>query len=358
MQIKKILLVSKFSDDQSVYTYASSFQTTLQKLGYHVEIFNYKKKILPLGRRRRWLTYDHLPGILKFLNNFLCNQKLLRRAVIQKYNLIFFIKAETIFPKTLCKLKFYTNALLINFYPDNPFSFWNENSNANVLNSLPFFDNFFIWSKMLIPAIKSAGAKKVSYFPFAVDEKIFNQKFFLQKDEKQYYKSDVCFVGTWDKEREQYLSYLVQQMPNLRLAIWGNLWQDQLQLQSLLRPFLRGEAIYKTKMRKAFCCSKIVLNFIRQQNMTSHNMRTFEVMASNAFLLTQWTEEQTTYPFREGENIECFESKEELYEKVIFFLRHYDLRKTITQKSFLLSKHFILKRHLKKVLKTLEEGEK
>jgi spore maturation protein CgeB len=357
MQIKKILLVGKFSDDQSVYTYASSFQTTLQKLGYHVEIFNYKKKILPLGRRRRWPTHDHLPGILKFLNNFLCNQKLLRKAAAQKYDLIFFIKAETIFPKTLCKLKSYTNALLISFYPDNPFSFWSGNSNSNVLNALPLFDHFFIWSKMLIPAIKSAGAKKVCYFPFAVDEKIFSQKILLS-NEKKSYKSDVCFVGTWDKERERYLFYLVQQMPNLKLAIWGNLWQEQLQLQSPLRPFLKGEAIYKTKMRKTFCCSKIVLNFIRLQNMTSHNMRTFEVMASNAFLLTQRTEEQTTYPFREGENIECFESKEELCEKVKFFLRHYYLRKTITQKSLLLSKHFILEHHLKKVLKTLEEGKK
>lgn len=62
---------------------------------------------------------------------------------------------------------------IVNFYPDNPFVFWNGNSNKNILNSLPYYDCFLIWSKLLIPILKTVGAKDVYYLPFAYDNDIY-----------------------------------------------------------------------------------------------------------------------------------------------------------------------------------------
>ena len=54
--------------------------------------------------------------------------------------------------------------------------------------------------------------------------------------------------------------------------------------------------------------------------MTSHNMRTLEVPASKAFLLTQRTQEQAGFLFEEKKSIECFEDINELIGKIKFYL--------------------------------------
>src|SRR3990170_4493091 len=147
-QIKKILLVSKFSHDPQVYTYASSFGRSFELLGYHVEIFNCKKNFLRLAGK----NHDTLHPMLKRINNRLINYKLIQTIKAFMPDLIFFVKAENITYKTMRTIKEKSKALLINFYPDNPFVFWNGNSNQHILMSLPLYDYFLIWSKMLMPA--------------------------------------------------------------------------------------------------------------------------------------------------------------------------------------------------------------
>ena len=218
-----------------------------------------------------------------------------------------------------------------NFYPDNPFVFWNGNSNSDVLNSLPLYDCFLIWSKMLMPLLKTAGCKNVYYFPFAYDKDLLEQE--IDNLDKKY-ENEVCFAGTWESEREKWLTQLCEKLPNLKLAIWGNMWHENLSQNSNLRKFFKGKAIYTKEMVKAFRGSKIVLNFIRKQNLTSHNMKTFEIPASGAFMLTQRTEEQANFLFKENENIECFDSIDELIDKIKIYLINDKLRKSIAEKSF------------------------
>ena len=69
----KILLVSKFSNNPEVYTYASSFYKALQKLGYDVETFNCKKNFLPIKSHQ---NHEELPEYLKRINNYFCNKAL------------------------------------------------------------------------------------------------------------------------------------------------------------------------------------------------------------------------------------------------------------------------------------------
>ncbi len=333
---KKLLLVGYFPQDTSIYAYATSFIKPLQKLGFNVEIFNYRTNYLPCN----WLNPS------KIINQFIINQQLTKAALKFKPNVVFCIKAETITPGTLTKIKQKCASYLINFHPDSPFALWNGNSTVNIIKSFRVYDHFLTWSHELMPALTSAGCKNVSYFPFAFDEELYKQDSEQSSKEGKSFSSDVCFVGTWEPEREQWLNIISQKLPNIDLAIWGNEWIKNIPPASPLYTKIRGNAIYGIDMRKAFMGSKINLNFIRQQNIQAHNMRTFEVPASNAFLLTQRTHDQASLFFKEGESIACFATPDELIQQITFYMEHETERKRIMQNSFIRAQDFTLEKQL------------
>ena len=324
-----------FGEDPKIYTYATSFYTTLQKLGLGVHKFEYRKK--------------YFLGFSGFLNTFLMNWALKNEAKIVGADCVLVIKGENILPKTLLWLQEKLHAKLFNFYPDNPFTLWNGNSTIHVLNSLPIYDRVLIWSKQLVLLLQASGCGKVGYFPFAVDEDLFAQNVLLDEDSIKKYVCDVCFVGTWDAEREQWLTTLLKELPNLNLGLWGNDWHKNLKTDSPLRQYLRGYAVYGQEMIKLFRSSKIVLNFIRKQNLDAHNMRTFEVPASNAFLLAQRTSEQASDLFKETESIACFGSVSELAGRIKFYLANEKERKKLTDNGYEIAKKYTLQKQLKKL---------
>lgn len=336
MKLKKILLIGFFGDGSN-YFYANSFKKVLNEFGFNVECVDYRDRFIKNN----------------IINNFIINKKVLFKASKFKPDLVFFIKSESIYSKTIYKLK-QMGSKVINFYPDNPFVFWNGNSNSNVLNSLPYYDCFLSWSKALIPIIKTAGAKDVYYFPFAYDKDVYDKQIKLTERELKKYRSDVCFAGTWDKEREIWLEGLSKQMPHINLSIWGNLWDEKLPCDSVLRYKLKGNAIYRDDLIKLFKSSKIVLNFIRKQNETSHNMRTLEVPSTKSFLLTERTEEQANFLFEEGKSIECFDSVDELSKKIKFYLSNEEERRKIISQSFKRVQQFELKIVLKDFMEYIQ----
>lgn len=336
MTIKKILLVGNFENKPKVYTYATSFYKALNNLNYSVECFNYKN------------SRFNIPFIGKYLLDFYLIK------LIKKCNpdLIFMIKAEKVSHKTLKKIKKGNPRIgLLNFYPDNPFTFWNGNSNSDVLLSLPLYDLFLIWSYELIPILYSAGSKNVQYFPFAFDHTLLSEDVKTINQDVKVYQSDVCFVGSWDPDREKWLRLLVDRLPDLRLAIWGNRWEENLSQNSILRSYLKGDAIYGIDMIKAFNLSKVVLNFIRKQNLDAHNMRTIEVPAVKAFLMTERTTEQCKMLFNEGQHLACFANIDELVQKIEFYLKNDNERLKIVQSGYEKVQEYKLENVLDMILK-------
>jgi len=346
--VRKILVVGEFVEGGASNSYLKVFSD----LRYDAQAFNIKKKYFPSV----FFSLPKLSYLFFKINDFLINLRLKRLVKRVSPDLIFIAKCENLSYKTIRFLKNKLNCKIINFYPDNPFCFWSGNSNANVLLSLPYYDCFLIWSKMLIPAIESAGCKKVFYFPFVFDENIFDKDFLLDENDLKQYKSDVCFVGTWEKDRQVWLEKLIKKMPNLDLAVWGNLWLEKLDKNSPLLPKIKDNAIYGDLMIKAFRSSKIVLNFIRRQNITSHNMRTVEVPASKGFLLTERTFEQAEELFCENESISCFSDLEELVFKIEFYFKNENERLRIARNSWKHVKKYKLKDNLKVFLEKFEKG--
>jgi spore maturation protein CgeB len=207
------------------------------------------------------------------------------------------LRAETF---TMIKRKFSTKLAI--WYVDNPFHA--NVSSYQALRHIQKADIYFIWAKYLIDPLISAGATRVEYLPFAFDPES-HPNVVTPFAELDKWKSDVCFVGTWDPERESNLLPLAGQ--SFDLAIYGKGWQSFLPIDSPLRRHVRADAIWMEDVVKAFKGARIVLNLLRRHNWKSHNFRTMEAAGiGGGVLATPWSEDQAKILFSEGSEILCY----------------------------------------------------
>ncbi len=245
----------------------------------------------------------------------------------EKPDLILILKGWYFRPKTFLTIKKeLPQTKLFCFNPDNPFNTWHFGaSNDWMIKSIPLYDVYFIWGRFLIERIKEAGARRVEYLPFGYDSKLHYPVEVSEKEQK-IYGSDIAFIGSWDEEREKWLSHL----SDYDLKIWGSAWKKA--NQNLQQKWQGKEAI-EEEFSKVCNASKIVLNIIRKQNIPAHNMRTFEVPACRGFLLSARTEEAKNF-FGEDKETVYFSSPAEFKEKIDFYLKNDELRKKIANAGY------------------------
>ena len=309
----KILLVGDFSLGSLGLSYLNSFK----KLEANVTTFDHKQEY-----KNRFLYYFFERCFNKALN-----KKFYELIRLNNFDFVFILKGAFIFPWTLQQIKKTTNTMLFNFNPDNPFNLNRGASNDLIRRSIPFYDCYFIWGKFLMPELIKAGAKRVEYLPFAYDPDLHYSRN-LSVQDKAIYGSDIAFIGSWDKEREWWL----EKIEKYDLAIWGNGWK-KLAMKSPLRKKWKEKEVIGEDFSKVCSASKIILNLVRKQNANAHNMRTFEVPACKGFMLTTRTKEQCEF-FEEGEDIACFETQEELKDKIKQSLNDSEARQNMSESAY------------------------
>ncbi len=313
----KVFLVGEFSFGALGASYSNAFE----KLGH--EVFNFDlikefNKVSPFSTNR---YFNRLFGRLFYP---VINKILLDKVKQNKPDLVFIIKGNYIFPETLHYIKDKFNTKLYCFNPDNPFNLNSAASNDFIRKSIPFYDCYFIWGRSLIPELKNAGAQRVEYLPFAHDPELHYPVGVLGK-EKKIFGSDIAFIGSYDKEREEFLMNLT----NYDLAIWGCGWEKSLKLKR----HWKKRHIMGEDFSKVCNASKIILNHIRTQNGNAHNMKTFEIPACGGFVVTKRTEEQCEF-FKENEDILCFSNVDELKSIINHYLAENKLRVEIAQSAY------------------------
>jgi spore maturation protein CgeB len=223
-----------------------------------------------------------------------------------KPDLIFSCKSENIRSEIFTLLKREIGCRLAIWYVDNPFHA--NVSSYQALRAIQKADFYFIWSRYLIDPLISAGASKVYFLPFAYDPFSYPSDLELDAKEIPKWKSDVCFVGTWDIHREKALEPLAGK--EFDLAIFGQGWKKFVRSDSPLQKHIRMDSIWLKDTTKAFKGSAIVLNFLRQHNWKGHNFRTMEAAGiGGGALLTPYTEDQAKVLFTENSELFCFEGE-------------------------------------------------
>lgn len=309
----------------------------LRKLGHEVTVFDYRQAVLP----ERW--YTKVRGGRR-LQRFLMQFRLYQAAIQRRYDLIFVLKGETIYPQTLRRIRERHKGLLINWMGDaDPLSRF-----PTVRVALGYYDIFFTIDKGLMPQLRSAGCRRVEHLPFGCDPQV-HKRIALSPEEQKLYEADLCYVGYRDR-REEFLAKLTE----YQLKIWGYNW-DRTTFRSL-KPFIAGSALDEIGMVKAFNAAKIVLNLQPLQLITGVNYKTHEIAGCGAFQLTDWKDELPEM-YEPGKEIVCFRSLDELKELIDRYLKNERERRRIAEaaQKRAYSEHTLEKR-ARKLMEILREA--
>ncbi len=315
--------------------------------------YSYLRAFLRLGHTVKCFDTTHKNLFIKIIKKKLDNRIIFSEIKNFNPDLIFVIKGYEVLPETIDKIRDISRARIFCFNSDDPFEITIKGtSNSNILDSIPFYDHYFTWSKVLLNILKQkGGARNVGYLPFGFDS-FFHYPQTLSKHEADKYFSEITFVGSWDEEREKWL----KELSSFNLGIWGN--SDWLFKCSdrWLRGRWKKKEMFAQDMSKVVGSSHVSLNILRLQNKGSHNMRTFEAHASQAFVISERSPEICEL-FKEDSEAVYFSDPKEMKDKVAYYLKADFLRKKIAfsgYKRCLKSSYSYLDR-AKQVLKTYEE---
>ena len=250
------------------------------------------------------------------------NQQILYKIKIEQPDLIFIEKGLTIWPKTLTDIKKkYPSIKIISFSLDDMKNKMHQSK--YYLKSLKLYDIHFTNKRYNVNELINMGAKKVYYLSNAYSKSVHKPIKISEKD-KLKYGCDISFVGGYELERFEMMYYLAEN--GIRVRVWGNNWHKcKIFHKNLL---IENKPAYGDLYGKVICSSKIVLAFLRKINRDEETTRSVEIPAFNAFMLAERSSLHQEM-FLEGKEAAFFNKKEELLEKIIYYLNNDSLRKKI-----------------------------
>ena len=335
MKNKKILIVGSNDEFSLENIYFKVFKSIKKNVKF-IHVFSIKKNLV---ERFFWKYFKFIIFFfyrLKLVNHLKQNKK--------KYDLIIFFKAIYLNPDILsyCK-KICKKTIFVNIYPDDPLS---KNpapdiSNKNVVNSIKYYDYYFIWSKKIKKKINEKYKKKnVFYLPFG-NQKLSNK---LKKGKLPYY--DIAFIGTSDNDRLK----IMKKLKKFKLIVAGMGWNKS---DFNLKNKVINKRVNLNEMEKIYKNSKISLNILRKQNFSSHNMKTFEIPALGGLMLTKRSSEQDDF-FPENKACIMYKDDKELVVKINKVISKYKEFLKIKEKGYDLSKNYSYYKRAKFILSKIK----
>ncbi|MBB6458894.1 glycosyltransferase family protein [Flammeovirga kamogawensis] len=182
----------------------------------------------------------------------------------------------------------------------------------STLKSLSLYDKVIVFSKNMIPIYYQYGAKNVDHIPFGYSiNRHLNKKIINEKD----ISDDVVYFGSWGPHIEVILNE-VSKFFNLK--IYGNGWKHS--KYNSLKTIANSTKYDGNTMRDLANKASVVINFIRAEHGCFTSMKTFELAASGACIITNYTEDQNIF-FHNSE-FSYFNTSEELKDKISFLLNN------------------------------------
>lgn len=190
------------------------------------------------------------------------------------------------------------------------------------LNAAPLFDCLFVQRVVNVDELKRYGARRVE-----ICYRSFDPAFHRRIDMSEYpdFQCTVGFIGTCEGPREEFISYLIEQ--GIDVKVTGNDWPKGKRWK-VIEPHYQGPSVFGEDYIKRINGMEIALHFLRHSNRDEQDSRTFEIPACGAFMLAERSELHMKL-FEEGKEAAFFTTKEELLDKVKYYLIHPRERKAI-----------------------------
>jgi spore maturation protein CgeB len=125
------------------------------------------------------------------------------------------------------------------------------------------------------------------------------------------------------------MQFLIQ--AGFDVALYGGYWERY----PSTAPFARGYADLPT-LRKAIGAAKVALCLVRRANRDGHCMRSFEVPAIGACMLTEDTVEHREIFGEDGRAVVYFHTRDEMVDKLRWLLAHDEERRRLADAARLL----------------------
>src|SRR5262249_56683372 len=105
------------------------------------------------------------------------------------------------------------------FTTDDPFN--PKTSSREWLSSLPEYDIVCTPRRANIDDLKALGPGRVHFVPFGYKPDVHFPEAPSSDSERSRFGSDVCFIGGADADRLPYFEQLIDEIPGLKLALYG-----------------------------------------------------------------------------------------------------------------------------------------
>lgn len=332
----KILVAGDFHSE----IHEQAFYSAFKNLGEDVHHFSWHEyfKGYTIYASKSEPRQMSLPSIYYLLQNkylfgpviHRINKELIERCKKLKPDLVFIYRGTHIFPQTLKQIQ-QQGCRIFGYNNDDPFSgkpagsFW-----RHYLNGLSFYDWIFAYRHKNIHDYYIRGIKNVSLLRSYY---IKSRNYKLDRIPTDNYKSDVSFIGHYEKDnRDIYLKSVFEN--NINLKIYGAFWESSPFYEDFLR-FQKADSIpyLSENYNLGLNSCKIALVFLSKINNDTYTRRCFEIPASKTFMLSEYTEDLASL-FKERVEAEFFRSKEELVDKIKYYLNHDSQRLAIADAGY------------------------
>ncbi len=258
------------------------------------------------------------------------NQHILNKLSLIQPEIVVVFKGSHVLPQTLAEIRT-RNIWLCNFFPD--ISFFAHKTISE--KSWNFYNHIF--------TTKEHGAREMRDHLGIINVKFLQHGFdpcvhrpLSANDVSDEIKCDISFIGGQSPTKEKYLCELASNEMTVKLKIWGDRWDSR--KCPLLKKHIQGFPIFGDFYALAINNSKINLGLLQDKQGFVNNgdqvtSRTFHIPACGGFLLHERTEEVQEY-FEEDKEIACFDSLEELIDKIRYFLKNERERKQIAHAGY------------------------
>ena len=200
----------------------------------------------------------------------------------------------------------------LNYLTDDP---WNPAHRAPwFLCAAPQYDYVFSPRRATLGDLRRLGCLSACYLPFAyAPESHFPET--PTSGERMRLQSDIVFAGGADRDRIPYMQSLIQ--AGFDVALYGGYWERYPQTALAAR----GHAD-PSILRKIVNAAKVALCLVRRANRDGNVMRTFELAAMGACMLTEDTTDHRDLFGPEGQAVVYFRDQEEMVDKLRWLLAH------------------------------------
>jgi len=216
----------------------------------------------------------------------------------------------------------------LNYYPDVQFRHGGLD-----FSTFALYDRIFTTKPFHLGWLsREIGRDTVAYLPHGYSPDVHRPL----AGEPAVQSVDVAYIGVHTPYKEKWLSALRAAAPELSIAIYGDLWLENLGTPSL-RQCVRGHGVFGEAYRHAIADARICLAIHAGPCEPSGwedsvSTRTFEIPACGGFMLHIDNEEARTL-FTQGEEFDVFGTEEEMIARVLHYLPRQELRQQMASRA-------------------------